>query len=78
MGTAAHWSLTMHTSSMLGQNIKKYRNKLRISQDTLSKYADLTVITVINVESGRTANPTISTVKKLADALGVSIDDLMK
>lgn len=68
----------MHTSSMLGQNIKKYRNKLRISQDTLSKYANLTVITVINVESGRTENPTISTVKKLADALGVSIDDLMK
>jgi len=29
-------------------------------------------------EAGSTPNPTIETVKKIADALGVSLDDLMK
>ena len=30
------------------------------------------------IEAGATPNPTIDTVKKIADALGVSLDDLMK
>jgi transcriptional regulator with XRE-family HTH domain len=30
------------------------------------------------IEAGATPNPTIETVKKIADALGVSLDDLMK
>jgi len=29
-------------------------------------------------EASSTPNPTIDTVKKIADALGVSLDDLMK
>ena len=62
----------------IGVNIKKYRNKLGISQDTLSKRANLAFHTVAKVETGSTPNPSIETVKKLADALGVSLDDLMK
>ena len=59
-------------------NIKKYRNKLGISQDVLSKKADLAFHTIAKIEAGSTPNPTIDTVKKIADALGVSLDDLMK
>ncbi|MCL4427104.1 helix-turn-helix domain-containing protein [Patescibacteria group bacterium] len=64
-------------ATLIGQNIRKYRHRLGISQDALSKRADLTVITIINVESGKTANPTIATVKKIARALQVSLDDLV-
>jgi transcriptional regulator with XRE-family HTH domain len=62
----------------IGENIKRYRNKLGISQDALSKKADLAFHTIAKIEAGATPNPTIETVKKIADALGVSVDDLIQ
>ena len=49
-----------------------------ISQDKLSKLASITLHTITKIESGATPDPRIETVKKIADALGVGIDDLMK
>jgi len=60
------------------ENIKKYRQQLGLSQDTLSKKANLAFHTVAKIETGATPNPTIETVKKIADALGVSLDNLME
>jgi len=34
--------------------------------------------TIAKIEAGATPNPTIDTVKKIADALGVPTDDLIK
>jgi len=34
--------------------------------------------TVVNVESGANPNPTIDTLIKIANALGVGVDDLIK
>jgi len=62
----------------IGDNIRKYRKLAGISQDVLSKKADLAFHTIAKIEAGSTPNPTIGTVKKIADALGVSLDDLMK
>jgi transcriptional regulator with XRE-family HTH domain len=62
----------------IGKNIKKYRNKLGISQDVLSKKVNLAFHTIAKIEAGATPNPTIDTVKKIADALGVSLDILME
>lgn len=64
--------------SGIGDNIKKYRNKLGISQDILSKKANLAFHTIAKIEVGATPNPTIDTVKKIADALGVTLDDLIQ
>ncbi len=64
--------------STIGENIKKYRNKLGISQDILSKKVNLAFHPIAKIEAGATPNPTIDTVKKIADALGVSLDILMK
>jgi len=64
--------------SKIGMNMKKYRKKLGISQDVLSKRADLAYHTIAKIEAGSTPDPRIETVKKIADALGVIIDDLMK
>ena len=58
--------------------MKKYRKKLGISQDVLSKRADLAYHTIAKIEAGSTPDPRIETVKKIADALGVTIDNLMK
>jgi transcriptional regulator with XRE-family HTH domain len=62
--------------SKIGDSIKKYRNKLGISQDVLSKKANLAFHTIAKIEAGATPNPTIDTVKKIADALDVTIDKL--
>ncbi len=64
--------------STIGKNIKKCRQKLGISQDKLSKLAGMTFHTITKIESGATPDPRIETVKKIANALGVSIDDLMR
>jgi DNA-binding XRE family transcriptional regulator len=65
-------------NSRIADNIKKYRNKLGISQDKLSKLADVTYNTVIKIESGVNTNPTIETLSKIAKALSVGVDDLIK
>ena len=66
------------SNSKIAGNIKKLRRKKDISQDRLSKLADLSVNTIANVESGYNPNPTIETLLKIANALGVSVDDLIK
>ena len=62
----------------IGQNIKKYRKKLGISQDKLLKLAGITVHTITKIESGVTPDPRVKTVKKIAKALNISLDELTK
>ena len=64
--------------STIGDNVKKYRKLAGISQDVLSKRANLAFHTIAKIEAGATPNPTIDTVKKIADALDISLDVLMK
>ena len=63
---------------IIARKIKKYRHELGISQDKLSKLADITFHTIAKIESGSTPNPGIETVMKIAKALDVSLDDLTK
>ena len=67
-----------NNKSVIAENIKKYRKKKGITQDKLSKIADITYNTIIKIESGVTYNPRVDTLKQIANALGVGIDDLMK
>ena len=64
--------------STIGKNIKKYRQEKELSQDKLSKLADLSLNTVVKMELDESPNPTIETIQKIAKALGVSVDDLLK
>ncbi len=61
---------------MLGQTIKALRKKIKISQEQLAKQAGITYSTLIKIESGVNDNPTIKTIRKIADALHVSLDEL--
>ncbi len=63
---------------MISKNIKNLRLKRGISQDRLSKLADLSLNTVVKVESGRNPNPTIGTLLKIARSLDVKVDDLIR
>jgi transcriptional regulator with XRE-family HTH domain len=64
--------------STIAKNIKKIRKKRGISQDKLSKLAEVAYNTIIKIESGTIQNPTIKTVQKIAKALDISLDELTK
>ena len=64
--------------STIGKNIKKFRQDKGFSQDRLSKLADLSLNTVVKIELDESPNPTIETIQRIAKALEVSVDDLLK
>ncbi len=68
----------MPKGSIISGNIKKYRAKLGISQDKLSKMSGVDYNTIIKIESGVTYNPRVETLKNIADVFKVGIDDLMR
>ncbi len=70
--------MSNNPKSKIGKNLKKIRQEKSISQDRLSKLADLSLNTVVTVESGANPNPTIETLTKIASALDVRVDDLIK
>jgi DNA-binding XRE family transcriptional regulator len=63
---------------MISSNIRKFRLKNGISQDRLSKIADLSLNTIVKIESGKNPNPTIKTLSRIAQSFNVKIDDLLK
>lgn len=63
---------------IIAKNIKKYRARLGISQDKLSKLADITFHTITKIESGSTPNPGIETVMKIAKALDITVNELLE
>lgn len=64
--------------STLAKNIRKLREKKNLSQDKLSKLANIAHNTIVKIESGLIKNPKIETVQNIANALGVSLDELTK
>ena len=65
-------------SNKISENIRKLRQQKKISQDRLSKEADLALNTIVKIETGENPNPTVETLVKIARALGVSVSDLFE
>jgi len=68
----------MSKTTTIAKNIKKYRKEKGLSQDKLARLADVAHATIIKIESGGIQSPTIDTVQKIAKALGVSVENLIK
>ena len=64
-------------SKKLGVNMKKVRTKKKLSQGALARLLEVDKGYISNIESGK-KNPTLATIQRLADALGVSADELLK
>jgi len=64
-------------SKKLGVNMKKVRAKKKMSQGALARLLEVDKGYISNIESGN-KNPTLATIQRLADALGVSADELLK
>ena len=68
----------MSRSNNLSTIVKKLRKKKGLSQEKLARLADVSNNTIVNIEAGKQKNPTIDTLRKIAKALSVGIDDLIK
>jgi transcriptional regulator with XRE-family HTH domain len=66
----------MQLGKKLGENLKKLRLKKKLSQGDLAKKLEVDRAYISNIENGR-MNPTLSTLEKIAGALGVSIKELV-
>lgn len=61
----------------LGNNFKRIRTEKGLSQVDIARNLGVSRGFVSNIESGK-RNPTLSTITRLANALGVTIDALLK
>ncbi len=64
-------------SKTLGQNIKQIRLRRKMSQGDICRAIDMDRSYMSAIESGK-VNVTIAVVEKLAHALDVSVDELLK
>lgn len=62
---------------MINNHVKEKRIALQMSQLGLAKCAGVSRQTVVEIENGSRVNVTTETLRKLADALNCSIDDLI-
>ena len=67
----------MDIRAVVGRNVKQYREAKGLSQEQLAFEADLHRTYVSGVERG-IRNPTVKTVSRLADALGVVAAKLLE
>ena len=62
----------------IGESIKKYRNKLGMTQDDLVRKSGVKRTTFTKIEGDFVQKPSVQVIAKIAKALGVSIEELIK
>lgn len=61
----------------LGKSLKRIRTEKGISQGDIARTLKVGRSFITNIENGKT-NPTLATIVKLARAVGVATDELLK
>jgi len=67
----------MSLGKKLGENLRKLRLEKKMSQSDLATALGVDGAYISNIENGR-MNPTLSTLEKIAGALGISSSELLK
>ena len=62
--------------SNISKNLRKLRESKGLSQERLARLSDVANNTIVKIEAAKNQNPTLDTLKKIAKALGVSLDEL--
>ena len=65
-------------SNNISDNLRKLRSKKGYSLEKIARLADLSLNTIVKVENGVNQNPTIETLTKIAKALDVGVDDIIR
>jgi transcriptional regulator with XRE-family HTH domain len=66
----------MNCAEVVGANIKKFRKMKKLTQQALSKKANISRSYLADLEGGR-YNPSLTTLEYLASALGITVLDLI-
>jgi len=66
------------SNNKIADNLKKLRDKKGYSLEKVARLADLSLNTIVKIENGVNKNPTIETLTKIAKALEVGVDDLIR
>jgi transcriptional regulator with XRE-family HTH domain len=67
----------METENNIGENIKKCRTKLGLSQEEFAQKSGVKYTTLTKIETGVIKKPSVVLVAKIAKALNVSIEELL-
>jgi transcriptional regulator with XRE-family HTH domain len=65
-------------AAMIGNNIKRFRKEKGLTQDGLARKAGIPYTTLTKLESNVVRKPSVQIVAKIARALRVSIEKLIK
>lgn len=66
----------MHQNNIV-ETLKKRRIRLQVTQETLALLTGVSLRTIKQLEVGK-GNPTLETIQKLADALGLELQLIIK
>lgn len=64
--------------SEIGDNLKRLRRMNALTQEELAAKAGITAATLVRIERGQVEEPHVSTIRKLAHALGVEPRELVR
>ena len=67
----------MKKSQHIGEIIQELRKKKDMTQEELAQKSGVSYTTLIKIERGSVQNPTVKTIKRIADALDASVDLLL-
>lgn len=70
--------LDRERGAKLGAYLKGTRVRASMSAQELAESTDLSIDTVRSIETGRTLAPSFQTVLRIAEALGVTLEDVKK
>ena len=62
----------------IGKNVKKYRNKIGLSQEDFAKKSGVKYTTLTKIESSVIKKPSVMVMAQIAKTSGVPIEDLIK
>jgi transcriptional regulator with XRE-family HTH domain len=68
----------MLTVAPLSEKLREERRRAGLTQGELAKEAGIGINTVLRIETGEITEPRVSTLRKLAGALGLEVRDLLE
>ena len=64
--------------SLLGRRMKRFRERAGLSQEVLAERAGVARTIIANLERGHRSGITLGNALRIADALGISVDQLAR
>jgi transcriptional regulator with XRE-family HTH domain len=68
----------MLTVAPLRENLREARRRAALTQGELADKASVGITTIVRIETGEITEPRVSTLRKLAGALGIEPRDLLQ